>query len=232
MLNCLIIEDEPIAAEIIADYIQDVPHLHLAGICRDVFSASEYLASHQVDVLFVDIHLPKINGIDFIKTIQNKYQVILTTAYHQYALTGYDLNVVDYLLKPIEFSRFLQAVNKLTSVTKKVTAPIVSTESKSDFQFFNVGKKQVRVMIADIVFIESLKEYIKIHTADGSLTTKEKIGDIEAKLGPQKFIRIHKSYVINQEKIVAFSGREIDLGIRTLPIGRSYKESIKLRLES
>ncbi len=232
MLKCLIIEDEPIAAEIIADYIKDVPHLYLAGIYRDALSASEYLTSHNVDVLFVDIHLPKISGIDFVKTIQNKYQVILTTAYHQYALTGYDLNVVDYLLKPIEFSRFLQAVNKLHSASKKAAEASVSTSAKSDFHFFNVGKKQVKVMIEDIVFIESLKEYIRIHTADGSLTTKEKIGEIESKLGPQKFMRIHKSYVINQEKIVAFSGSEIDLGIQTLPIGRSYKASVKKRLES
>ena len=113
MFNCLVIEDEPLAAEILRDYIAEVLDLHLIAVCRDVMTASGFLRSHPIDVLFVDIHLPKIKGIDFIKTIQNQYQVILTTAYDQYAIEGYNLNVVDYLLKPIEFSRFLQAIQKI-----------------------------------------------------------------------------------------------------------------------
>src|SRR5688500_2414149 len=155
MYNWLVIEDEPLAAEILQDYIDEIPDLHLIAVCRDVMSASGYLRSQKIDVLFVDIHLPKINGIDFVKTIQNQYKVILTTAYDQYAIEGYNLNVVDYLLKPIEFSRFLQAIQKI-----KNNAIIESKEvlgRKDSFHFFNVDKRQVKVNLDDILFIESLK---------------------------------------------------------------------------
>ena len=142
-IRCIIIEDEPLAAEILRDYIGEVSDLHLVGMCRDVMSATEYLRNQKIDVLFVDIHLPKVKGIDFIRTIQNQYQVILTTAYNQYAIEGYDLNVVDYLLKPIEFSRFLQAIQKLKK--NQPTASVETSTQKDAFHFFNVDKKQVKV---------------------------------------------------------------------------------------
>ena len=133
MYNCLIIEDEPLAAEILRDYISEVSDLHLMEVCRDVMTASGYLRSHAVDILFVDIHLPKINGIDFIRTIQNQYQVILTTAYDHYALEGYNLNVVDYLLKPVPFDRFLKAVNKAFPTGAAPDEKIELAEKKKSF---------------------------------------------------------------------------------------------------
>ncbi len=230
MLNCLIIEDEPLAAEILQDYIHDVPNLKLVATCRDVISASAYLRSHQVDVLFVDIHLPKINGIEFIKTIQNQYQIILTTAYHQYAMDGYDLNVVDYLLKPIEFSRFLQAINKIKSTdAPKQLNPEDSTNTEL-FHFYNVDKRQVKIYNKDILFIESIKEYVKIHTVDQTVVTKAQIGDLETLMDANQFIRIHKSYVVNINSISAYSASQIEIGKIILPIGRTYKELVTQKI--
>ena len=226
MYNCLVIEDEPLAAEILQDYIREVADLHLIAACRDVMTASGYLRSHQVDVLFVDIHLPKIKGIDFVKTIQNQYQVILTTAYDHYAIEGYNLNVVDYLLKPIEFSRFLQAVQKIKNNAPATAEPIGSTARKDTFHFFNVDKRQVKVNLDDILFIESLKDYVKIHTAQNHLVTKLQIGEFESMLALPNLLRVHKSFIINLDKVTAYSANLIEIGSHQIPIGRTYKELI------
>jgi len=226
MYNCLVIEDEPLAAEILQDYIKEVPDFKLVAICRDVMTASEYLRSHTIHVLFVDIHLPKIKGTDFVKTIQNQYQVILTTAYDHYALEGYNLNVVDYLLKPIEFTRFLQAIQKINRNAPAPPEPVELTPRKDSYHYFNVDKRQVKVNLEDILFIESLKEYVKIHTPEKYLVTKLQIGEFESLLAAPYFLRIHKSYIINLDKVTAYSANQIEIGSHQLPIGRTYKELI------
>ena len=231
MYNCLVIEDEPLAAEILRDYIAEVSDLQLIAVCRDVMTASGFLRSHHIDVLFVDIHLPKIKGIDFIKTIQNQYQVILTTAYDQYAIEGYNLNVVDYLLKPIEFSRFLQAVQKIKKNETIATEPADVSTRKGAFHFFNVDKRQVKVYLDDILYIESLKEYVKIHTTQQSLVTKIQIGEFESLLPLPNLIRVHKSFIINLDKVTAYSANAIEIGDHEIPIGRTYKELITKHLK-
>ncbi len=231
MYNCLIIEDEPLAAEILRDYISEVSDLHLIDVCRDVMTASGYLRSHPIDILFVDIHLPKINGIDFIKTIQNQYQVILTTAYDHYALEGYNLNVVDYLLKPIEFSRFLQAIQKIKKNNLISSEQVEGTSRKDSFHFFNVDKRQVKVFLDDILYIESLKEYVKIHTNENYLLTKLQIGEFESLLASSNLLRVHKSFIINLDKVTAYSANIIEIGKHQIPIGRTYKEFIMKHLK-
>ncbi len=229
MYNCLIIEDEPLAAEILRDYIGEVSGFHLVAACRDVVSATEYLRSHKIDVLFVDIHLPKIKGIDFVRTIQNQYQVILTTAYNQYAIEGYNLNVVDYLLKPIEFSRFLQAIQKISK-----NQPIVGIDAsiqKDTYHFFNVDKKQVKIYLNDISYIESLKDYVKIHTGKNSIVTRLQIGELEKLLVTSNLFRIHKSYVVNLDKVSAYGASHIEIDGHEIPIGRSYKELVMKELK-
>ncbi|MEP7169601.1 MAG: response regulator, partial [Bacteroidota bacterium] len=160
-MNCLIVEDEHLAADVIKDYIEQVPGLKLCGICSDVFSAMEKLRDEHIDLIFLDIHLPKINGLDFIKTITGKYDIILTTAYHQYALEGFNLNATDYLLKPIEFSRFLQAVNKVFEKHKSFSAVPGKKATDRKYYFFNVDKNQVKVYADEILYIESLKDYVR-----------------------------------------------------------------------
>ncbi len=223
-MNCLIVEDEPLAAEIMRDYVLQIPGLKFCGICGDVFSAMDKLREENIQLIFLDINLPKMSGIDFIKTLNGRYDIILTTAYHQYALDGFNLNVVDYLLKPIEFSRFLQAVNKVFEKHKETVTHKVDSIPGKKFFFFNIDKKMVKVYADDILYIESLKDYIRIHTMEKALVTKFQIGEINELLSDEKFIRIHKSFIINMDKITAYNAIEVEINKLTLPIGRTYKE--------
>ncbi len=230
-LNCLIVEDEPLAALIINEYISDVPGLKLTDICGDVFTAAEALRNHQIDIIFLDINLPKVNGLDFLKTLRGNYHIILTTAYHQYALDGFNLNVIDYLLKPIEFSRFLQAINKVYAQVKPATETIPApTNTTRSFHFFNVDKKQVKVYTDEILYIESLKDYVRIHAVSGQIITRFQIGEIDRLLASHDFLRIHKSFIVNVEKISSYSATEMEIGGTLLPIGRTYKELVENRL--
>ncbi|HEY1040703.1 MAG TPA: LytTR family DNA-binding domain-containing protein [Bacteroidia bacterium] len=229
-LNCLILEDERLAADVLRDYVNDIPGLHLSAVCSDAIAATEILRNQQIDLLFVDIHLPKVSGIDFVKTLKGNYHVIFTTAYHQYAVDGFNVNAVDYLLKPIEFSRFLEAVNRVFDKIKPaIENQSAATERK--FRFFNVDKKQVKVFDDEILFIESLKDYVKIHTKDNKLTTKFQIGELESSLDNNLFLRVHKSFIVNTQQVTAFTAMEIEIGSLHIPIGRSYKESVEGRLK-
>lgn len=225
MLRCLIIEDEPLAAEVLSDYIRDAPGLSLVGICSDALYALAFLQEQPVDVLFLDIHLPKLKGLDFLRALPQPPQVIITTAHHEYALEGYELNVTDYLLKPIDFSRFLKAVQKLRQ-------PLLPPESPPTSYFFNEGKKRVKVQLEDIRYVESLKEYVRIVLAHRSLVTKMQLGEIESLLGPAHFVRIHRSFLVARHKIDAFTATEVEIGGKTLPIGRSYRELVAAALQS
>jgi len=226
--NCIIVEDEPLAAEVLEDYIKQIPFLELKGICEDAIFALEFLQKQKIDVVFLDIHLPRLKGLDFIKTLKNPPQIIITTAYRDYALEGYELNVVDFLLKPINFNRFLMAVNKLrTQHAGEIlfSAP-ATTISERPHLFINVNKKRVKVFLDEILYIESKKEYISIVTKERSFLTKFQLGEIEEHLAKNNFIRVHRSFIVSSEKINAFSATEIEIGGLQIPIGRSYKELV------
>jgi DNA-binding LytR/AlgR family response regulator len=229
--NCIIVEDEPLAAEVIKDYILQVPFLQLKGICTDALYAMDLLQKEKIDLVFLDIHLPKLKGLDFIKALKKSPQVIITTAYQEYALQGYELSVVDYLLKPIEFSRFVMAVNKVKErVPVEALPPAAATERAA--LFFNVSKKRVKVYIDEILFIESLKEYIRITTKDRAILTKFQLGQIEEMLAKNGFLRIHRSFLVAKNKIDAFSATDVEISGKQIPIGRSYKEAVMTVLES
>ncbi|MCB0522009.1 MAG: response regulator transcription factor [Lewinellaceae bacterium] len=234
LLRCLIVEDEPLAAEGLEEYIRQTPLLELAGTCPDALAALDFLKKHPVDVLFLDIHLPKLKGLDFLKTLQHRPQVILTTAYHQYALEGYELDVVDYLLKPFGFPRFLAAVNKLKTTAQpgslQSAAPI---SPNRPFRFFNENKRQVKVYYDEILYVESLKEYVKIYLAGGKkVVTKFQIGEFEDLLKAGNLLRIHRSFLVAKDKIEAFSAHEIEVGGEKLPVGRSYKMQVEEELKN
>ncbi len=216
-LRCLIVEDEPLAAEVMSDYIARVPFLTHVGTCHDALFALDWLSAHEVNVVFLDLHLPKLKGFDFLKTLSSPPQVIVTTAYHQYAVDGYELNVVDYLLKPVEFSRFLKAVNKLQNQ---------NTDHIAEFAFFNVNKKRVKVRWHEILYIESLKEYVSIHTAEGRIVTKYQLGEIQNLLPGNGWLRIHRSYIVAIDKIKAFTAAEVEIEGGRLPIGPAYREAV------
>jgi len=219
--SCLIVEDEPLAAGILEDYVQQVSWLRFVGRCPDAFAAAEALKEQSVDVLFLDLHLPGLKGLDFLRTLLQPPQVILTTAYHEYALESYELGVVDYLLKPIEFDRFLKAIQKL----KKPVAPSVVPDRP--FRFFNVNKKMVRVWLDEIQYVESLKEYIKICLSNGkSLVTKMALSELEASLESQGFIRVHRSFLVALWHIEAYSATNLTVGNKELVIGRQYRDVV------
>jgi DNA-binding LytR/AlgR family response regulator len=225
--NCIIIEDEPLAAEVLQDYIRQIPFLNLICCCSDAFYAMESLQQYDIDLMFLDIHLPKMKGLDLIKVLKKPPKIIITTAYQEYALQGYEFNVIDYLLKPIEFSRFLKAVNKMEQ-DKEIVMPArpapVSTERL--YFFFNVGKKKVKVFLDEILYIESMKEYIRVNAKNKSVLTNFKLSQVENLLRENNFLRIHRSFIVAKDKIDAFSAIEVEVGGRQLPIGRSYKELV------
>lgn len=227
-MNCLIVEDEKLAADVIADYIRQVPGLRLSGICEDAFSAAEKLHETAVDIIFLDINLPELSGLDFIKTLRNPPYIILVTAYHQHALKAFDLNVTDYLLKPVEFSRFLQSVNRV--MDRAASTKTVEHDERKHF-FFNVERKKVKVYADEILYIEGLKDYVRIYFGNNRLTTKMGISEAEGLLESHGFIRVHKSYLVNIEKITAYTAANLEIGSVHIAIGRSYTESVMNRLE-
>lgn len=230
--KCIIVEDEPLAAEVIKDYIEQVPFLQLKGICTDALYAMDLLQKENIDLVFLDIHLPKLKGLDFIKALKKPPQIIITSAYQEYALQGYELNVVDYLLKPIEFNRFLMAVNKLKERSSMEALPVSpAAPAERAALFFNVSKKRVKIYIDEILFIESLKEYIRITTKEKSILTKFQLGQIEEMLAKNGFLRVHRSFLVAKNKIDAFSATDVEINGEQIPIGRSYKDSVIAILE-
>ena len=229
-LTCLIIEDEPIAAEVLEDYISQISFLELRGICKDALFALDHLKQEKIDVIFLDIHLPKLKGLDFLKSLEHKPQTILTTAYHQYAIDAFEEGVIDYLMKPIEFSRFLKAVNKLKWRTpihnKQLSQPVISKEKTRPFRFFNVNKKKMKIYYDEILYIESLKDYSRIVTFSTAFVVRGNIGEIDEQFKPHRFLRIHRSYIVSINRIKAYAATEIEVEGKALPVGRSYREIV------
>lgn len=226
-VKCIIVDDEPLAIEIMESYVQKVDQLELKGSFRNAITAFSFLQSNPVDVIFLDIQMPKLTGIDFLKTLKNPPKVIFTTAYRDYALEGFELEIVDYLLKPIPFDRFLKAVSR---VIQQPVQPIVknaaSNESTEQPLFFKVDKKMVKVKMSDILYIESIKDYVKVKTHDKEIITQQKIGYLEESLPKHIFLRTHRSFIAAINKIESYSASEIEIGKIQLPIGRNYKNEV------
>ncbi len=230
--SCIIVEDEPLAAEVLADYVKQVPFLDLKAICADAIYAMEVLQQQKIDLIFLDIHLPKIKGFEFIEALPHPPHVIVTSAYKEYALQGYEVNVLDYLLKPIRFTRFLMAVNKLKQQNGgELTHAFSAVTPERAHLFFNVNKKKIKVYLDEILYIESLKEYIRIFTKDKTLLTKYQLSQVKEILANDNFVRIHRSFVVAKDKIEAFTATEIEISGKQIPIGRSYKELVLSVLE-
>lgn len=225
-LKCLLVDDEPLAIRLLENHIAKIDALEVVATCNSAIKAFEKLNTEQIDVLFLDIKMPNLTGIDFLKTLKNPPKTILTTAYRDYATESYDLEVIDYLLKPITFERFLKAINKLL----RVEQPIISNqynEQNDEFIFVKSGTKHHKIIINDILYIESLKDYIKIHLeGDKRIVSKYKISNIEAELKEKSFLRVHRSYLLNTKKITAFTVNDIEIETTELPIGISYRDTV------
>lgn len=225
-IKCIIIEDEPLAVKILADYVSQVPFLELQGTFKDAILASDYLRENSTNLIFLDIHLPKLKGMAFLKTLAHPPAVIITTAYHQYAVEGFNLNVTDYLLKPFDFERFLTAVTKVKTAQREEQKPYESQEIK-DFIFLNVQKKKVKILFSEIVYIESQREYIKITTTKREYISKMSTHEIEALLPAHLFKRIHRSFIISISKIESYTAEIVEVNGISIPIGRGYKDVLE-----
>lgn len=224
--RCIIVEDEPLAAEILAEYIGQTPFLALTHVCNDAIRALDVVRMNPVDVMFLDINLPKLSGLDFLKTLLHQPRVIITSAYHEFAVQGFELQVVDYLLKPIEFSRYTKAVNKLLLPQRSPDAASVGKAAapvERPYYFFTVQKRSVKIYIDEILYMESLKDSVTIHTETRSYQTHYQLGELENLMRNDNFLRIHRSFLAATPKIQSYSATEVDIAGRSLPIGRSHK---------
>ena len=225
-IKCIIIEDEPLAVKVLSDYIFQVPYLELQGTFKDAILATDYLRYNTTDLMFLDIHLPKLKGMAFLKALTYQPAVIITTAYHQYAVEGFNLNVTDYLLKPFEFERFLIAVTKVKTAQAQKQKPNETQEIK-DYLFLNVQKKKVKILFSEIVYIESQREYIKINTTKKEYISKMGTHEIEDLLPANLFKRIHRSFIISINKIESYTAEIVEVNGISIPIGRGYRDVIE-----
>jgi DNA-binding LytR/AlgR family response regulator len=227
-IRCLVVDDEPPAREIMRRYIRQVPTLHIAGECANAIQAFTFLQQQPVDLLFLDIRMPQLNGNDFLKALKNPPKVIFTTAFSEYALEGYDLDAVDYLMKPIPFERFLKAVNKAFqhTVSRNETLSPDEERKTDPFVYFRADRKMVKVMLHDILYIESMKDYIKVVTTNGVVITKQSISSVEAMLPEKEFIRTHRSYIVASRHIRSFTSELIEINHSEIPIGKLFRNEV------
>jgi two-component system, LytTR family, response regulator len=237
--TCLIVEDEPLARNLLTEYVKKVPFLNLVKSCSNPMEALEVLRNNPVDILFLDIQMPEITGITLLKILQKKPLVILTTAYSEYALESYELDVVDYLLKPVTFDRFLKAVDKASQRLSLPAGPLPSTivqekktgEPTPDFVFVKDGTKLVKINFEDILYVEGLKDYVTIHTKVQKVVSLQRLKSLEMQLPPDRFIRIHHSYIIAVKAIDAVHKGEVQIGNTMIPISDTYRKAFKELIE-
>ena len=234
MCNCIIVDDEPMAREILENHLQKVDAVHVVATCKNAIEAFNEINSNKIDLIFLDINMPEISGLSFAKSINKNIKVIFTTAYREYAIDGFNLQAVDYLLKPISFERLLQAIHKYLgenpSESIKKKSEII--QEKCDFIFVRSDRKMIKINFYDINYVESLSDYIKIHLANKTIVTRETITNIEAKLPQEYFLRIHRSFIISISKIESFTNEFIEINKKAIPISRSYKKDVLSRLEN
>ena len=228
--RCLIVDDEPLARELIRAHVEKLENFEIVDQCGDAMKALNVLREKQVDLIFMDIQMPQITGIDFLKTLKHPPKVIITTAYREYALEGFELDVVDYLLKPITFERFLKSVNKYCQITQDEVQVITNSAADrlkdESFIYIKENKKVVKIHLSEIRYIEGLSEYVQIFTEKRKIITKTSMVQMEEKLPTDSFLRIHKSFIVSIGKIEAFTANTIEIQGKELPIGRSFKNGV------
>lgn len=230
-LTCLIVDDEPLARNLLSDYVKKIPSLNLVGTCEGSLEAMEFLKSNSVDLLFLDIKMPELTGIGLLKSITKKPMVIFTTAYSEYALEGYELDVIDYLLKPITFERFIKAINKVqahVTTTRPAVAPQLLAD---DFIFVKDGTKLVKIMTNDILYVEGLKDYVTIHTTTQKVVSLQRLKSLEEQLPSSLFIRTHNSFIVSLRAIKSVHKNEVEIGNTFIPVGETYRKSFKEAIE-
>jgi DNA-binding LytR/AlgR family response regulator len=226
LLKCIIVEDEVLAQDVLKSHLGRLDRLELAGVYRNALEAEAALAAGDIDIMFLDIRLPGMTGLQFLASLKDSPLVVLTTAYAEYALESYEFNVIDYLLKPISFERFSRAVNKILDNRLFSAAAKESDPFSDDHIFIRSNSKFFRVNFSEILYIQGSRDYLKVHTPDFSLITHQTMNDLEKSLPSRQFIRVHKSYIVALRHIRSIYGNSIELGKTTIPIGVSYKDAV------
>jgi len=237
VIKCLVIDDEPPARSILKNYIEAMPALKWVGECGNAIQALSYLQQNDVQLIFLDIRMPQLSGIDFLKTLKNPPAVIFTTAYSDYAIQSYDLDALDYLLKPIQFERFIKAINKVLYAkgNKQLSEAPANTDTpavKESFVYFRSDRKMVKVMLRDIHYIESMKDYVKVFTCSGTIVTRQSIISLEAMLPGNMFLRTHRSFIVSLEKIRSFTNEVIEIEKSEIPVGKLYRNNVMKALNN
>ena len=242
-IKALIVDDEPLAQRVIEKFSQDIPSLEIVAKCANAIEAQEAINDHDVDLMFLDINMPKMTGISFLKTLKNPPMVIITTAYSEYALEGYELDVVDYLKKPFPFERFFKAIQKVQEKCNHkeqkskdelvhVGVQQVAGNDYERFIFIKSNKKNYKVNFSDIYFVEALGDYIKVHTLEKTLITYLSMKKMEALLPPEAFVRIHKSFIVNIHRIKTIEGNMVEVKNERITIGNNYKQQFQDLIDS
>lgn len=230
-ISCLIIDDEAIAREIIESHVSKIENIRIVASCKNAVEAFNYINQHHIDLVFLDINMPEISGISFAKSINSDIKIIFTTAYRDYAVEGFELKAVDYLLKPISFERLQKAVQSYFEIYRNSNHTHSLDTEFSDFMFVRSERKMIKIDYTDIIYIESFGDYLKLHLTDKTIVTRETISAIEAKLPKQQFLRIHRSYIISIASIQNFTNEYITINKQALPISRTYKKEVLQLLE-
>jgi len=224
MLRCMIVDDEPLAQEVLVNYALRIGELEVVKKCSSAVEAFQWLHKEKVDLIFLDIQMPQIDGLSFLKSLSNPPAIILTTAFPKYAVEGYDLDVADYLLKPVSFERFMKSVNKV--IQKRKQPEQGELKSRNEYIFLKVDARLVKVNYTDIIYIEGMKDYLKIFTGPRPLVVHQTMKKIEESLPGDQFIRIHKSYIVSLRSVISISGNMVSIGEKEIPIGAIYKEQL------
>ncbi len=228
--KCLIVDDEPLAIKVIEAHAAKMPSLEVVATCKNAMEAFEVLRKRHIDLVFLDVEMPEVSGLDLLKSLKKPPAIIITTAYRDFALDAYELDALDYLLKPIAFDRFFKSVSKYYQwrsgeMHEKPASAGVETSGES-FIYVRSDRKILKVLLDNLLFVESMKDYVKIHTSVGVVITKEKISALEEKLPDSKFIRTHRSFLVSINNIKAFTAETIEIGDHEIPIGRTFKNSV------
>jgi len=231
-IRCIIVDDEPVALDIMENHLSKIDKIQIVGRCRNATEAFNMINANKTDLIFLDINMPGISGISFAKSINKNIKIIFTTAYREYAIDGFDLHAVDYLLKPISFDRLLNAVINFQEVHLNRNVQKNREEKISDFIFVKIDRKMHRIDFDKILWIESLSDYLKVETSEGSNVTRETISSIEMKLPQAKFLRIHRSFIVPIDKIESYSNEEVIIQNKSIPISRTYKDQVIKTLEA
>jgi two-component system LytT family response regulator len=228
-INCIIVDDEPIARDILRTYIAQVPYLNLVGECSDAFEAMQLLNRQPVELVILDINMPRLSGLDMLRTLKKYPSIIITSAYSDYALEGFELSVTDYLLKPFSFPRFVQATEKVRHLQQPSEQPVVPPE-KDDFVMVKADKKLTKVFFDELTHVEAYGNYIFIYAGPNRIMSKQTLTQFEEQL-PAQFLRIHKSYIVSLKAVKFLEGNELSIGAKKLPVGKVYRENLLRRFQ-